>query len=110
MIVIPSLPTRTWLEQFCRVAVEAMASGVPVVASRSGAIPDVVADAGILVEPGNAAQIREAVTAATEPSRWHGLRAAGLERAQQYGWPKIASQHFAISTRRFSETHAPRAG
>jgi glycosyltransferase involved in cell wall biosynthesis/GT2 family glycosyltransferase len=93
VVVIPSLPTRSWLEQFCRVAIEAMASGVPVVGSRSGAIPDVVADAGILFEPGNAAEIRDAVVAATEPSRWHELRAAGLRRAQQYGWVKIARQH-----------------
>jgi glycosyltransferase involved in cell wall biosynthesis/GT2 family glycosyltransferase len=96
VIVIPSLPTRTWREQFCRVAVEAMASGVPVVASRSGAIPDVVAAAGILVEPGNAAQIREAVTAAIEPSHWHELRAAGLERAQRYGWSEVARQHMEL--------------
>jgi GT2 family glycosyltransferase len=107
VIVIPSLPTRTWLEQFCRVAVEAMASGVPVVASRSGAIPDLVADAGILVEPGDAAQIREAVTAATEPSRWHELRAAGLVRAQQYGWSKIAKQHRELYDEVLAEPTTP---
>jgi glycosyltransferase involved in cell wall biosynthesis/GT2 family glycosyltransferase len=96
VIVIPSLPTPSWLEQFCRVAVEAMASGVPVVASRSGAIPDVVSGAGILVEPGNPKQFRNAVAEAAELSRWQELRSAGLQRARLYGWARIASQHMNL--------------
>ena len=46
VVVVPSLDTPSWVEQFGRVAVEAMASGVAVVASRSGALPEVVGDAG----------------------------------------------------------------
>ena len=61
VLAVPSVPWPGWLEQFCRVAVEAMASGVPVVASRSGAIPDVVADAGILVEPGDPVDLARAI-------------------------------------------------
>ena len=49
VMVLPSLTRPNWKEQFGRVLVEAMASGVPVVGSDSGAIPDVVGDGGIIV-------------------------------------------------------------
>lgn len=92
-LVVPSLPTPGWLEQFGRVVVEAMASGVPVVASRSGALPDVVADAGVLVRPGRAEEIAEAVNSLTDPARWRQLRAAGLVHCQQYSWEAIGERH-----------------
>ena len=42
VVAVPSVPLPSWIEQFGRVVVEAQASGVPVVASASGALPDVV--------------------------------------------------------------------
>jgi glycosyltransferase involved in cell wall biosynthesis len=48
-LALPSLRTRGWMEQFGRILVEAMASGVPVIGSRSGEIPVVIGDAGMVV-------------------------------------------------------------
>ncbi len=53
-LVLPSLTRRNWKEQFGRVLVEAMASGVPIIGSDSGAIPGVVGGAGRIVPEGDA--------------------------------------------------------
>jgi len=97
VIAVPSLPTPRWEEQFCRVAVEAMASGVPVVASRSGALPEVIGDAGLLVAPGDAAALRAGIDAVvSDPVRWSELRTAGLERAQRFTWDAVAEAYEAL--------------
>lgn len=105
-LVVPSLPTPGWLEQFGRVVVEAMASGIPVVASRSGALPDVVADAGLLVQPRRAEEIAEAVNSLTDPARWRQLRAAGLVQCQQYSWEAIGERHRSFYDAVLSPTEA----
>ncbi|MYD10017.1 MAG: glycosyltransferase family 4 protein [Chloroflexi bacterium] len=53
VLVLPSLTRPNWKEQFGRVLVEAMASGVPVIGSDSGAIPGVIGAAGRLVPEGD---------------------------------------------------------
>lgn len=47
-LVLPSQTTPRWAEQFGHVLIEAMACGVPVVGARSGAIPEVIGDDGLL--------------------------------------------------------------
>lgn len=57
VLVVPSLTRPNWKEQFGRVLVEAMASGVPVIGSDSGAIPDVISDAGLIVPEADVAAL-----------------------------------------------------
>ncbi len=97
---VPSLPTRRWLEQFCRVAVESMATGVPVVASASGALPEVVGDAGILVPPGDPARLADALMqAGGDPAVRSRLVAMGLARAKRFSWPNVGDQYVRLYRR-----------
>ncbi|HEY0260593.1 MAG TPA: glycosyltransferase [Lacisediminihabitans sp.] len=90
VLAVPSRPTPGWREQFGRVVVEGMASGVPVVASASGALPEVVGEAGVLCSPDDPADLARALATALEPRRWAELREAGLERAPLFAWSRVA--------------------
>ena len=79
VLAVPSLPTPGWLEQFGRVVVEAMACGVPVVASDTGALPDVVGDAGLLVPPGDPEALATALDVGARGRR-HARRAVASRR------------------------------
>jgi len=59
VLVVPSRTRPNWKEQFGRVLVEAMACGVVVVGSDSGAIPRVVGEAGLIFPEGDVAALRE---------------------------------------------------
>lgn len=97
VLAVPSVPTPGWLEQFGRVAVEAMAAGVPVVASDSGALRDVVGGAGTLVPPGDAAALAAALLAVVDdPDQAARMRAAGTARAREYTWAAIAERYEAM--------------
>jgi glycosyltransferase involved in cell wall biosynthesis len=95
VLCAPSRTTNGWREQFGRMLIEAMAAGVPVLASRSGEIPHVVGDAGVLLPEDDTG----AWTAALEAVlRDGGARAAavarGRERARaQFAWPVVAGAH-----------------
>ena len=65
-----------------------MASGVPVVASDRGALPETCAGAALLVDPGDHAAITDAVEAAIGDPH---LVAAGLARAAGFSWARTAT-------------------
>ena len=95
VLAVPSIPTDSWTEQFGRVAVEAMAAGVPVVSSDAGALPDVVGGAGIVVPAGDADALAAALLDAAGPRRAE-LIAAGLVRAQQCSWESVAREYQSL--------------
>jgi glycosyltransferase involved in cell wall biosynthesis len=64
MAVLPSIVTVDGEHEGVPVSLmEAMAHGIPVISTRSGAIPELLEGAGILVEPNNSAQLAEAIGA-----------------------------------------------
>ncbi len=76
-------------------AIDALAAGVPVVASAVGALPELVGRAGILVEPRNPERLADAIGAAWADERLHAsLRAAAIEIAisPRRSWSDVAAE------------------
>jgi len=87
---IAVVPSR--YEGFSLPAVEHMASGTPLVASRAGALPEVVGEAGALVRPGDVEELAATLRRLhDDPAERARLSEAGLARVQQrFAWPAVA--------------------
>jgi len=85
--VVPSL-----YEGFSLPAVEHMASGTPLVASRTGALPEVTGDAALLVTPGDAEELCAALRLLHDsPAERDRLSQAALARvAERFAWQAVA--------------------
>jgi glycosyltransferase involved in cell wall biosynthesis len=84
LLALPSLTTPRWAEQFGRVLVEAMGRGVPVVGSSSGAIPEVIGDAGLIFPEGDASALAVAIHRIRDSAALRAdLIVRGLERARR---------------------------
>ena len=91
------LPSQT--ESFGLAALEAMACGVPVVATRVGGIPEVVTDgvSGILEPVGSVeAMGRRAVELLRDRARWQAMREAAIQRAREYSVDRGIPQYEAL--------------
>jgi glycosyltransferase involved in cell wall biosynthesis len=86
-VAVPS-----YYEGFGLVAAEAMSVGAPVVASRAGSHPEVIGDAGLLVTPGDAADLATGLRAVLDDEELAArLRRTGPERAARFTWDATAS-------------------
>ncbi|MGB9184646.1 MAG: glycosyltransferase family 1 protein [Solirubrobacteraceae bacterium] len=96
-VVVPSL-----YEGFGLPALEAMAAGVPVVATTAGALPEVCGDAAVLVEPVPEAIARAVLALASDADQRRKLAAAGRARAAGFSWDRTAQGHLAAYRLAFS--------
>jgi glycosyltransferase involved in cell wall biosynthesis len=85
--VVPSL-----YEGFSLPAVEHMASGTPLIVSRTGALPEVVGDTAVMVKPGDPEELAVAMAGLLDsPRRRDQLGQAAWHRVQErFAWPAVA--------------------
>jgi glycosyltransferase involved in cell wall biosynthesis len=83
-------------EGFGLPAIEAMACGVPVLASSAGSVPEVVGDTGIYFDPYKVEQIAAAIhQIATDEVTLKQLREKALARAAEFTWSRAAQMAFS---------------
>jgi glycosyltransferase involved in cell wall biosynthesis len=94
VLVLPSRTTPSWKEQFGRVIIEAHACATPVIGSDSGAIPDVVGEAGLIVSEQNPAALAQALRELLEqPERRVRMGQAGRRQVEEnYTWEQVAER------------------
>lgn len=89
--------TLSWHEGFCLPVVEAMSSGALVVASRFGAIGEIVDGGGLLVDPREAEEVAAILSRLLlNEDLQKSLADRGFERAQEFSWRKRAHETLKV--------------
>lgn len=88
-----ALVSPSFYEGFGLTFLEAMACGCPVIGGRAGSIPEVVGQAGLLVDPNNPTQLGQILLKLSADSAFCArLSRAGLARARHFSWPRFAKE------------------
>jgi glycosyltransferase involved in cell wall biosynthesis len=98
VLVLPSHSTATWKEQFGRVLAEAQACGIPVVGSDSGAIPEVIGEAGLVYPEGNRRKLSEALQLLIDNEELRiRLGKVGRHQAETlYSWETVGRRYHSM--------------
>ena len=93
-LAVPSLTTPRWKEQSASTLVDGLCMGLPIVASESGGIPDIMGSAGVLVPEGDVVALEDALTRLRDdPELRAQLAAAGSERFRtEFAIPAYAAK------------------
>lgn len=90
----------SFYEGFGLTPLEAMACATPTVASNVSSLPEVVGDAGLIVEPTDVEGLAMAIwNVISQPELRDELRAKGLKRAALFSWQKAAQCHLELYRR-----------
>jgi glycosyltransferase involved in cell wall biosynthesis len=76
----------------------AMACGIPVVAANVGSLPEVVGNAGILVDPDKVKSISDGIdeVLSASPKKYNRIVAAGLLQVKEFSWEKCAKETLEV--------------
>jgi len=101
LFVYPSL-----YEGFGLPPLEAMACGVPVITSNTSSLPEVVGNAGIMVEPHDINSLSETMASVLKDKELkHRMSRDGLKRAKMFTWEKMVSEVLKIYNEILSWNH-----
>ncbi|MFH1403781.1 MAG: glycosyltransferase family 4 protein [Candidatus Altiarchaeota archaeon] len=96
IVVMPSV----WPEPFGRVAVEAMVSGIPALVSGMGGLPDVVGDAGVVLDLNTGSWVEAVNRMFDDDPYYRELSSRCVERAKTYSLDRIVKDFTdAVSSR-----------
>jgi glycosyltransferase involved in cell wall biosynthesis len=91
------LATPSFYEGFGLPALEAMSCGTPVVVSDRASLPEVVGEAGLLVDPGEPEDIARAMRRVLENESLRvKMRKMGLAQAARFSWKRVAEETLAV--------------
>jgi glycosyltransferase involved in cell wall biosynthesis len=92
VLLVPSLGTKRWKEQFGRVVAQALVAGTPVIASDSGSLPEVLGGAGEIVPEGDVDALADTLSALLrDAGRREDLARRGRRRATEaLSWDRVA--------------------
>jgi glycosyltransferase involved in cell wall biosynthesis len=97
LLVLPTETTKRIREQFGRVLVEAMASGIPVIGSSCGAIPEVIGDVGLVFQERDSDSLAAALCQAlSDTSLRERMIEGGLARVERYSWDRVAEKTYQL--------------
>jgi len=86
-----------YFEGFGIPLVEAMRCGTPIIAGNKTALPEILSDAGILVDPFSVEEIAQAmITLSTDTSLQQSLSQKGIERSQLFSWDISAEKLWEV--------------
>jgi glycosyltransferase involved in cell wall biosynthesis len=87
----------SWYEGFGLPALEAMRCGTPVVASNRGALPEVVGDAGLIIDPSSPESMASAIEQMlTSDAFANDVRQRGLKRSAEFTWEATAARTLTL--------------
>lgn len=85
-------------EGFAIDTLSVMATGVPVIVSRVGSLPEVVGDAGIVVDHNNTESVAEGIKKVLnmEQKEYNRLVKSGIDQSKKFSWKKCATETLKI--------------
>ncbi len=104
VLLAPSRSTAEWVEPTGRLVLDAMARGIAAVVSRSGALPDVVGDGGLIIDEGDGAALERVIGSfVNEPWRCRAVGIAARQRVLERYSDGAVAERMATLWRRVLE-------